>query len=257
MTAIRVATHVHSDWSYDGSWTLEALASAFHRRGYRAILMAEHDRGFDEQRWRDYREACAETSSERILLVPGIEYSDAANSVHVPVWGDLPFLGEELETSAMLARASELGGLAVLAHPRRHNVFARIDPDWLQHLVGVEVWNRRYDGYAPNRNVAQLLRGHPELLPFATLDFHTSRHFHPLAMVLESDAGVTEAALLDAIRNRRARPTAYRLPALAFTRGAAWPVIREVDRSRRLGLNGMRRVNAVRKRRRRRSAGGA
>jgi predicted metal-dependent phosphoesterase TrpH len=91
---IRVAAHVHSDWSYDGSWNLADLARAFHRRGYSAVLMAEHDRGFDSGRWAAYRAACAEASARGgAILVPGIEYSDSANDVHIPVWGDIPFLG--------------------------------------------------------------------------------------------------------------------------------------------------------------------
>jgi hypothetical protein len=248
----RVATHVHSDWSYDGSWSLSEIASAFLRRRYRAVLMAEHDRGFDEQRWAEYREACSRSSTGEILLIPGIEYSDPENAVHVPVWGKIPFLGEGLETAEMLRRVQRVGGLAVLAHPRRHNVFSRLDPDWLPYLVGIELWNRRYDGYAPNRQVADLLLGHPELTPFATLDFHTARHFHPLAMVFEIDGAPSEDNITAAIRDRRARPTAYRLPALKFARGPGWPVMREIDRARRFGLVNARRANALRKRRGRR-----
>ena len=91
---IRVAAHVHSSWSYDGRWSLSQIAATFGRLGYDAILLAEHDRGFDAERWSAYRRACADASTESMLLVPGLEYSDASNSVHVPVWGDVPFFGE-------------------------------------------------------------------------------------------------------------------------------------------------------------------
>jgi predicted metal-dependent phosphoesterase TrpH len=245
----RVVVHVHSDWSYDGSWKLSELATAFRRRGYRAILMAEHDYGFSPERWAAYRRACAEASSGEILLVPGIEYSDADNTIHVPVWGDVPFLGEELDTDEMLRAVADAGGLAVLAHPRRKNAWAKLDPAWLPYLIGIELWNRRYDGYAPSRRVAELLREHPRLLPFATLDFHTTRHFHPLAMVLELDGPVSEQSILDAIAHGRARPTAFRLPAQAFARGALWSVMRGIDRARRLGLNTVRRARGARRRR--------
>jgi hypothetical protein len=242
--------HVHSDWSYDGSWPLERLAHAFARRGYRAILMAEHDRGFDEAKWAAYRDACAAASNDSILLVPGIEYSDSDNTVHVPVWGRLPFLGENLETAEMLRAAHGAGGLAVFAHPRRKNAFARFDPSWFQYLTGIELWNRRYDGYAPNRDVAILLRSRPELLPFATLDFHTKRHFHPLAMELELDAVVSEDSILEAIRGRRARPAAFRLSAETFARAPAWPVVHGLDLGRRVGLRAARRGLAAARRRR-------
>ena len=83
MRTIRAAAHVHSDWSYDASWALPDLARAFARRGYDVVLMAEHDRGFDAERWAAYRMTCAAASSDRILLVPGMEYEDADNVVPV------------------------------------------------------------------------------------------------------------------------------------------------------------------------------
>ena len=51
--------HVHSKWSYDGSWSLEALSANFSRRGCRVLMMTEHDRGFTAARLAEYREACA------------------------------------------------------------------------------------------------------------------------------------------------------------------------------------------------------
>jgi hypothetical protein len=246
----RVVAHVHSDWSYDASWPLARLAQAFTKRGYRAILMAEHDRGFDEAKWRAYREACAAASTDEILFVPGIEYSDPENIVHVPVWGQVPFLGENLKTASMLPAAHEAGGIAVFAHPRRNGAYARFDPSWFRYLTGIELWNRRYDGYAPNHDVALLLRSRPELLPFATLDFHTTRHFHPLAMVLDLEGPVTEDAILEAIRARRAQPTAFNLPARRFAIGPAWPAMHAIDTGRRLGLNVARRALTELRRRR-------
>jgi hypothetical protein len=252
-SATRVVAHVHSDWSYDGSWPLERLAQAFTKRGYRAILMAEHDRGFDEAKWSAYREACAAASTDEILFVPGIEYSDADNTVHVPVWGPVPFLGENLETASMLRAAHEAGGIAVFAHPRRKQAYTRFDPSWFRYLTGIELWNRRYDGYAPNRDVAVLLRSRPELLPFATLDFHTTRHFHPLAMMLGTDGEVSEEAILGAIAARRARPEAFGLPAEAFARAPVWPVAWGADRTRRAGLKVVRRTLAAARRSRQKS----
>src|SRR5579872_2758004 len=97
------ACHVHSNWSYDGSWSLESLRDAFSERGYRVLLMTEHDRGFTQQRFDEYKQACAKASTSKMLIVPGIEYSDAANCVHVLAWGS-EFVGESLPTSEMLER---------------------------------------------------------------------------------------------------------------------------------------------------------
>lgn len=233
MARIRVAAHVHSEWSYDGRFSLADLARAFRRRRYDAVLMAEHDRGFDPARWAEYRAACAAASGDGILLVPGIEYSDDANVVHVPVWGDIPFLGAGLQTGALLDTVREAGALAMLAHPGRRDVWRRFDPQWADGLIGIELWNRKYDGYAPSRAAAELLRATPDLLPFFGLDFHTARQFHPLAMLIDVDGPVSEAAICDAMRARRCRPTAYRLPAPVLSRGAAVQTMRGAERARR------------------------
>jgi len=233
MTAIRVASHVHSDWSYDGSWSLPQLAAAFAQRGYDAVLMAEHDRGFDETRWSDYRQACAKASTATTVLVPGIEYSDPTDSVHVPVWGDIPFLGQGLDTAVLLPLAKHAGGLAVLAHPGRRNVLGQLDPALFSLLTGIELWNRKYDGYAPNHAAAGLLRQRPELMPVVGLDFHTARQFHPLAMVLETGGSASEAAIFEALRRRRAHPKAFGLNALNLARGPAWPAMRCLEHSRK------------------------
>jgi hypothetical protein len=233
MRRVRVAAHVHSEWSYDGSWRLDALAAEFGRRGYDAVLMAEHDRGFGSERWDAFRAACAAASTPRLLLVPGIEYSDPANVVHVPVWGEVPFLGEGLPTPQLLDRVEAHDGVAILAHPARRDALHTIDPDCLDRFTGIELWNRKYDGYAPSPVATELLRRHPDAVAMVGLDFHTRRQFHPLAMVLDVSDRADAAGIVGALRHRRAQATAFRVPALALTRGAAGPAIREVERARR------------------------
>ncbi len=245
MTRVRVAAHVHSDWSYDGSWTLEALAAELGRRGYDAVLMSEHDRGFDEAHWRAYQAACETASTPATLLIPGIEYSDAENVVHVPVWGDLPFLGEGLVTARLLDAVDAHDGVAVFAHPARRDALHKIDPACLGRFSGIEVWNRKYDGYAPSREAADLLSRHPGALATVGLDFHTRKQFHPLAMVIDLAGAVSAAAVVDAMRRRRAQATAFRVPALSLTRGAAWPAIREVERARRGAARRVRRARRL------------
>src|SRR5579864_5136200 len=132
---ILAACHVHSTWSYDGSWSLEELSAKFRRRGCRVVMMTEHDRGFSVARLLEYKKACAQASSETILLVPGVEYSDADNGVHVLVWGDVPFLGEGLPTGEMLEAVKAAGGIAVLAHPSRKNAWQCFEPCWGDMLL--------------------------------------------------------------------------------------------------------------------------
>ena len=90
---ILAACHLHSEWSYDAKWPLAALTSKFRERGCWVLMTTEHDRGFTSGRWDEYRQACRQASSETLLVVPGLEYSDSANRVHVLVWGRSPFWG--------------------------------------------------------------------------------------------------------------------------------------------------------------------
>lgn len=182
-SGLRTATHVHSDWSDDGSWPLEQISKVFGRHGYQLVLMCEHSRGFSPAKWTEYVTACREVSDEHITLIPGIEYGDSDNVVHIPVWGDVPFFGDGLQIGRLLAQVTESGGTAVWAHPWRRDAWRRADSSWYSHLVAVEVWNRKYDGIAPNRN-AITLANREQLTKFVALDFHTRRQLFPLSLSL-------------------------------------------------------------------------
>lgn len=233
--------HVHSEWSYDGSWSLEALAERFRRRGFRIVMMTEHDKGFSSARLDEYREACAKASSTEILVVPGIEYSDAANRVHVLVWGQVPFLGEGLPTGEMLEAVQEAGGVAVLAHPSRRDAWKSFEPSWADRLLGIEIWNRKYDGWTPSKTAPALLSD-TGAIPFVGLDFHTRRQSFPLSMALELRSEVCEEAVVESMKGRRCRAKAFGyLMSSGFIRKAV-PVFRMAESSRRLGATFARRA---------------
>ncbi|MGB8324092.1 MAG: PHP domain-containing protein [Candidatus Acidiferrum sp.] len=227
------ACHVHSKWSYDGSWSLEDLSARFAARGYRILMMTEHDRGFTVDRLAQYRQACAKASSDAIFVLPGIEYSDAANRVHVLVWGPVPFLGENLPTLEMLQAVKAANGFAVLAHPSRKDAWKSFEPSWTDKLLGVEVWNRKYDGWAPSKTAPDLVQT-TGAVPFVGLDFHTHRQSFPLAMALDlQGASVSEASILDALSLRRCSARAFKLSLNQNMVRNALPVLNVVERSRK------------------------
>jgi predicted metal-dependent phosphoesterase TrpH len=233
VTTVRVAAHVHSDWSYDGSWTLPAIARAFGRLGYDAVLTAEHDLGFHDERWTDYRVACARASTDDVLLVPGIEYQDSENVVHIPVWGsDIPFLGEARPTIETLTAAREHDAVTLFAHPARRRAAERYRPEWTPLLTAVEIWSRKYDGIAP-RLEAQALARREGLAEFVSLDFHTRRQFFPLAMAVTIDGPVSSAPLLAALKAGAGRPQLFGVPAVHFVDGAAARPVRSLETARR------------------------
>jgi hypothetical protein len=236
-----VAPHVHSEWSYDAHWPLPRLARLFRRLGYGGVLMTEHDRGFDQDRWDAYREACAAASSPSMVLVPGIEYSDPSNLIHVPVWGSDDFLGEGTATGELLERATAAGASAVFAHPWRGGADRAFDAGWADRLLGVEWWNRKYDGYAPRPEAGRALAARGAV-PFVGIDFHTSRQLVPFAMVLELDGRPTVTAALGALRGRRCRPEVLGVSALRLMNGRGRQAAGVAEGARRLAAAASRRL---------------
>lgn len=232
---ILAASHLHSEWSYDGSWSLEALRERFAERGYRVLLMTEHDRGFNSSRYQEFREACEQASTKDVLLVPGMEYSDSLNRVHVLVWGT-PFLGEALPTSEMLEAVRAADGVAVLAHPSRKEAWRCFEPNWADNLLGIEVWNRKYDGWAPSRT-APVLLGTGKHTPFVGLDFHTQRQSWPLAMALDLKGSVTEETVIHCLKTRRCHARAFGLPLTEARFRRALPALGVAERSRRMAAS--------------------
>ncbi len=225
--------HVHSTWSYDGKWTLPDLAALFAERGTRILLLSDHDRGFDPARWRAHRDACRAASTNGITIVPGMEYSDVANRVHVLVWGVDRFLGENQPTGRLLQQVRENNGVAVLAHPTRRGAWKVFEREWATGLCGVEIWNRKTDGWAPSPDAARVLEG-TDLVPFVGLDFHDRNQLFPLAMELDLSGPITEGTVLDAVRQRRCRATAFGLPAARLANAPARTLFRSAESLRRV-----------------------
>ena len=194
--------------------------------------MTEHDRGFSAERLNQLRESCAAASTTNLLIIPGIEYSDSSNQVHVLVWGDVPFLGENLPTRETLRQVKEAGGVSVLAHPFRRNAWQCFERSWGEALAGIEVWNRKYDGWAPNR-IAQNLQRSVGAIPFVGLDFHTQRQFFPLAMAMDIDSSVTEQAVLECIHARRVTPRVFGLEVDGQLLRNALPILGVAEASRK------------------------
>lgn len=239
---VKVVAHVHSAWSYDASWSLPRIARAFGRLNVDVVLMSEHDDGFDQARWVDYVAACADASMPSTLLVPGIEYADADNAIHVPVWGDgAEFVGSGLGTRTVLDVARESGSFSVLAHPSRRDAWRRFDPAWFPLLSGIEVWNRKYDGWAPDRRAATVAAD-TGIPAFVSLDFHTRRQFFPLGLALEVEEPLTPSAVYAALGRGAFRPLMAGIPAVSLTRGLPYAALRGAETLRRRAASVARRV---------------
>ena len=237
----RIAFHVHSDWSYDGRWPLERISHDFRRRGFDAVLLCEHCRTFDEERWQSYQEACRAAGSHGAILVPGIEYSDPENVVHVPVWGVDEFLGSEIPTAEMLEKASgHPGAFIVLAHPNRRNAWELIDKDWLDRFHAIEIWNRKADGIQVSR-VREWIEK-TKVRRIAALDFHSDRQRFPMATTVNVDDGSDSIQIIKAMREGRFNTTVMGMPLQMATSRAISMICGLADGSRKalLSLRGSR-----------------
>lgn len=230
----KAITHIHSTWSYDGNWDLSGIAGFFCHLGYDVVLTAEHDRTFDGQRWEDYKKACVEVSTKNSVVIPGIEYSDEDNTVHVLVWGVSEFLGSNQPTGDMLKKAREKNGVCVLAHPSRRQAWQAVDRSWLPLFHGIELWNRKFDGIAPSREASDLLELSGKAVPFVGLDLHRSNQLFPLSMMIQVDGTLSADNVLAALKTGRSYPLALGISASHFNDGFLSSCVKSADRVRRL-----------------------
>lgn len=212
---LRVVMHAHSTWSYDGCLPLDRIARLYGRLGADAVMMTEHDTGFDPSRFHEYRDACAAASTARCTLVPGIEYSSPDNDIHILTWGLDRFLAEHRPVAETLQQVRALGGVSVLAHPVRRKAWQRIEPGWFTLLDGIELWNRKSDGLSWGTEALALI-AQSGLPASVGHDFHRLRQIWPLHQRFDRPrAGQgLETALVAAIRLGLSQPMAFGQPLL-------------------------------------------
>lgn len=239
MKPLRVVLHVHSTWSYDGRWTLHRLARLYGALGVDAVMMTEHDTGFDPAAFDAYRAACAAASTQGCRLVPGIEYSCPDNDIHILTWGLDRFLAEHRPVAETLAAVAEAGGAAIFAHPVRRDAWAKFDPAWTAQLHGIELWNRKSDGIAPGARAEALIAG-TGLPATVGQDFHRLRQLWPLSMRIEADPADPGPGVVAALRAGIARPLAFGRPVLGPKGEVRRGVHDRLEAWRRSGLGRLR-----------------
>ena len=126
---LRAAAHVHSEWSDDAGVVtgrhraLVSTAPLRRRADVRAQPRMDGAAGT-----RTTSRPVRQASHDGLLLVPGIEYEDEDNVVHVAVWGRLPFFGPNPDIGELLGKVAAADGISVLAHPWRRQAWRRFEP---------------------------------------------------------------------------------------------------------------------------------
>ena len=114
---------------------------------------------------------------------------------------------------------------------------------WAKHLTAIEIWNRKYDGCAPNRFAVEMVR-RERLGEFVSLDFHTRRQFFPLAMALRvlTDSTPDCDDVYSALRGGAFECRAFRSSALPLTQGDRLRGLEMCERLRRVAAAQLRRI---------------
>lgn len=215
---IKAMLHCHSAWSYDGDWPLEKIARVFGMMGYDAVMMTEHDGGFkegqscfDKVQFAEYRAACAEASTSKCTLIPGIEYSSPENDIHILTWGLTEFVGKHRPVMQTLKAVQDHDGVAVFAHPVRRDAWRQFSSDWVPYLAAIEIWNRKSDGLTFGREALRLC-AETGLSATVGTDFHRRKQLYPLTNRFEIADNNLETELVAAIAQGRQTPCAFGKP---------------------------------------------
>lgn len=181
---VRGVLHIHSTHS-DGEFTIAELRDIYLEAGCRFACITDHADWFDEDRLAAYSRECQAHSDEQFRFIAGLEYS-CADRMHILGYG-VTTLIDLVDPESVIARIADLGGVAVIAHPK-DTAFRRIEtfdplPD------GLEVWNSKYDGrYAPRPAtfalLARLRARRPTMRAFYGQDLHWRRQYRGLLTVL-------------------------------------------------------------------------
>lgn len=174
--------HIHSDYSYDGTNSLEEISLWARDRGLNFVLLTEHDLGFDPEKYEKYRAECAKHSGD-VLLVPGMEYEVIHRGaiVHIGAVGVPVLLDRVVLDQGILALVDAIhrhGGLALLHHP--NNIKHVLTREHVEAFDFIELWNTKFDcNFAPNLQFTQWLHGMGSRGPYmVSADIHEVGRFH-------------------------------------------------------------------------------
>ena len=154
------------------------------------VLMAEHDRGFDEDRWQRLPRALRR--SQRSAALCWCRASSTRTGQPRPRRrlgrSSLPRRRTSQPRSCSRMRLAK-GGAAMFAHPERREAWRLLD-DHRRIAISSESRSGTASTTAGRRDgwELDLCERHPGLVPFFGLDFHTRRQLFPMGMLIDVEA---------------------------------------------------------------------
>jgi hypothetical protein len=157
--------------------------------GFDTVLLAEHEEtGWTADRYATFVEACREASTDRIRLVPGVEFNQ--DGYHVLCYGLRQWVERPCDVFALADAVRQQGSFLCLAHPPRYRW--KYPDSLLAAVDAVEVWNSSWvcDGrIGPHPASLSLAHGKTMLVG---QDVHKARHMSGLIMETPSDDVVAD-----------------------------------------------------------------
>lgn len=183
--------HIHSAYSYDSEFLLSRIKEILILGGYRFGIICDHQKDFDDQRYRALREECSGLSDSTFCLISGLEFE--FGSVHILGVGMSSYFDPE-DIGSCLDGIGLRSGLSVWAHPSSKDLKS-MSPH-IHELNGVEVWSARYGSkYAPSVSLCSLVKRYGNLFAYVGLDAHREDQAQDLYLKMEVE-NIEEGAIL-------------------------------------------------------------
>ena len=139
MSSEKGVLHVHSVFS-DGEESLDRLMDRLRLAGMTFAAVSDHAEVFDDERMKDYTQACNALSTLSFVVIPGLEFALHGGEIHILGYGITRRVRFKT-VDELVDGIHEAGGIAVLAHPPigSINLLGSVKESWMASKCGTVV----------------------------------------------------------------------------------------------------------------------
>lgn len=145
---VKGIVHCHTEMSYDGSISLEALCSTLKEEGFSFVAITDHAKGISADQYRSFVYSCKRISTDSFVIIPGLEIL-LDNGDEIAAVGIHEFISS-VTALEVIEQIQQQGGYSIWAHPHKRGrpALTRYECD------AIEILNGKMDGtVAPNLRV--------------------------------------------------------------------------------------------------------
>lgn len=131
--------HVHSNYSRDSKLSLEDIRDFCLSKNLNFAILSEHAEDMNKKSWKEYKEKCDRLSDKKFVLIPGLEIPCKEDHI-ILVNPKNYFFSNSVEKVIDYCKKNKI--FCIVAHVSFKSSKPR-DVDL------VEIWNKKYHGFAP------------------------------------------------------------------------------------------------------------